>query len=140
MKGSIRLHSKHGVNPTIPICFFCGESRNEVALLGAAYKGEAPMHMVIDYQPCDTCKSKWNSGVVLVEGSTSPKTPGQPAIVEGFYPTGRWMVVTVEAIGRIVNNPKLAKDITEHRRALIDVGAFEKMIGPMQINRPEGSA
>lgn len=31
---SIKLSSKHGVNPTIPVCFFCGEEKNEIALLG----------------------------------------------------------------------------------------------------------
>jgi hypothetical protein len=35
----MRLHNEYGLNPTIPICFFCGESKDEVALLGANYKG-----------------------------------------------------------------------------------------------------
>ena len=30
----IKLSPKHGLNPTIPVCFWCGEERNEVALLG----------------------------------------------------------------------------------------------------------
>lgn len=42
---SVRLHPKYGVNPTIPTCFWCGKDKNEIALLGAAYKEEAPMHM-----------------------------------------------------------------------------------------------
>lgn len=51
----IKLSPKHGLNPTIPVCFWCGEERNEVALLGHIGDGrkhedfEAPMHMVIDY-------------------------------------------------------------------------------------------
>ena len=28
----IKLSPKHGLNPTIPVCFWCGEERNEVAL------------------------------------------------------------------------------------------------------------
>ena len=31
---SIKISQKHGVNPTIPICFWCGKEKNEIALLG----------------------------------------------------------------------------------------------------------
>lgn len=31
---SIKLSPKHGVNPTIPVCFFCGKPKNEIALMG----------------------------------------------------------------------------------------------------------
>ena len=61
MGKSIRLHKDFGVNPTIPQCLYCGEDKNEVALLGAAYKGEAPMHMIIDRVPCDSYKEKIDS-------------------------------------------------------------------------------
>ena len=59
----IKLSPKHGLNPTIPVCFWCGEERNEVALLGHIGDGrkleefEAPMHMVIDYEPCEKCRA-----------------------------------------------------------------------------------
>lgn len=33
---SLRLHSKYGVNPTIPTCFYCCKSKNMLILLGAA--------------------------------------------------------------------------------------------------------
>lgn len=61
MSRSIRISEKHGANPTIPICFFCGEDKNEVALLGKlSGDKEAPMRMWIngDYEPCDECKKK----------------------------------------------------------------------------------
>jgi hypothetical protein len=48
---SLRLHSKHGLNPTIPTCYFCGKEKNELVLLGAAYKEQAPMHMTLDKEP-----------------------------------------------------------------------------------------
>lgn len=31
---SIKISPKHGVNPTIPVCFFCGKPKNEIALMG----------------------------------------------------------------------------------------------------------
>ena len=57
MSRSIRISEKHGVNPTIPICFYCGEDKNEVALLGKLHGDkEAPMRMWIngDYEPDDS--------------------------------------------------------------------------------------
>ena len=63
MSDSIKLSPKYGVNPTIPCCFFCGKEKNEIALLGKVGKRdediEAPMHMVIDYEPCDECRPCW---------------------------------------------------------------------------------
>lgn len=68
MSKSIPLHPKYGVNPTIPVCLFCGEEKGGIALLGNNYKGEAPMHMVIDVEPCDACKEKMNNGYVMLVG------------------------------------------------------------------------
>lgn len=34
MSGSIKMSKKHGLNPCIPICVFCGKEKNELALLG----------------------------------------------------------------------------------------------------------
>lgn len=56
MGKSIKISKKYGVNPTIPVCFFCGEQKNEVALLGHIgdyRKGEdieAPRYAVLDYE------------------------------------------------------------------------------------------
>lgn len=30
-----KLSPKYGVNPTIPVCFWCGEDKNEVIILQA---------------------------------------------------------------------------------------------------------
>lgn len=61
----MKLNKKHGVNPTIPVCF-CGKEKNEVVLLGAAYKEEAPMKMFIDFSPCDECKKKMKEYIALI--------------------------------------------------------------------------
>ena len=91
---SIRLHSTYGVNPTIPVCFFCGKDKNEVALLGSAYHGKAPMHMVIDKIPCEECKKHMAMGVLLisVKDGESGDNP---------YRTGKIAVITEEAAKRI---------------------------------------
>ena len=34
MSKGIEISPKHGVNPTIPICFWFGEEKGEIVLLG----------------------------------------------------------------------------------------------------------
>lgn len=103
MSNGIKLSPKHGLNPCIPVCFFCGETKNEIALLGQIgdrRKGEdfeAPMRAVLDYEPCDECKAKFAQGVLLIEVTTSPECIGMP-IAENAYPTGRYVVVKPEAL------------------------------------------
>ena len=69
-KDSIELSPKYGLNPTIKMCFYCGEESGEIAIMGRIReKGtdgrpvrgsdvEAPKHMFLDYQPCEKCKEK----------------------------------------------------------------------------------
>lgn len=104
MSNGIKLSPKHGLNPCIPVCFFCGEDKNEVALLGQIgdrRRGEdyeAPRRAILDYTPCEECQKKFSQGVLLIEVTNSPNTTGQPAITEGAYPTGRHAVVKPEAL------------------------------------------
>lgn len=59
MSDDITLSPKHGVNPCIPLCAFCGEEKNQIALLGKLRDDkEAPKYAVIDAEPCDNCKDK----------------------------------------------------------------------------------
>ena len=103
MSKDIKLSPKYGLNPCIPVCFFCGEEKNEIALLGHIGDGrkhedfEAPKKAVLDYEPCDECKKKFAEGVLLIEVTTSPEFMNMP-IAEGAYPTGRYIVVRPEAL------------------------------------------
>lgn len=80
----IKLSPKYGVNPTIPICFFCGEEKNEIALMGHIGDGrkrediEAPKHMILDYEPCACCQEKFSHGVLIVEVNSYPNSDNQP--------------------------------------------------------------
>ena len=99
----IKLSPKHGLNPTIPVCFWCGEERNEVALLGHIGDGrkhedfEAPMHMVIDYEPCEMQK--------------------------GVYPTGRYVVIKRDAARKMFDN------IGSNDKAFVDTELFNQLVG-----------
>ena len=117
MSKGIEISPKHGLNPTIPVCFWCGKDKNEIALLGRIREKttnrfganvtkrdsdiEAPRRMVLDYEPCDECKKMWESGVVVIEVQQTPINPNQPEIQGGIYPTGRFAVVTVEGADRV---------------------------------------
>lgn len=87
---SIRLSPKHGLNPTIPVCFWCGKERNEIALLGRVGKSdaEAPMHAVIDFVPCDECRQKMELGFTVMEATREPNSTSTVEIQKGVYPTG----------------------------------------------------
>lgn len=118
MSKSIEISPKYGVNPTIPVCFWCGKDKNEIALMGRvrerdphtgrAVKGsdvEMPMHIVLNYEPCDCCKEQFNKGVQLIECNSRP-VDERPALFKDdkgnpIYPTGRYVVLNPQAVQRI---------------------------------------
>ncbi len=118
MGKSINLHPRYGLNPTVLTCFWCGEDTGELALLGAAYPGEAPMHMVMNYEPCPACTAKFEKGIMLIETTAQPSN-GRPAIDGANYPTGRSVVITEESARRIFDGP-LAARVLRARKVLID--------------------
>ena len=100
----IKLSDRNGVNPSTSICIFCGEPKG-VALFGKL-KGdvEAPREVVTDYEPCDKCKEKFDSGVPIIEVTNTPQSENQPPLTEDsygkpVYPTGCYLVVNPEVLG-----------------------------------------
>ena len=128
MSKDIKLSPKHGLNPTIPVCFFCGEDKNEIALLGQIgdrRKGEdieAPRKMILDFEPCEECQKKFAQGVLLIEVTTSPEYIGMP-IAENAYPTGRYVVVRPKALNG---------DFKAGSKALVLKKDFTAMIGNLE--------
>ena len=114
MSKGIRVSEKHGVNPTIPICAFCGKEKNEIVLLGRLPgDAEAPRTAIVNYEPCDECKAQWAQGVAIIEVSRFPFTDGQPPISNGAYPTGRVAVVREEALNGNFKKGDKALMVTE---------------------------
>lgn len=72
----MKLSEKHGLNPAICCCYFCGRPKNKIVLTGAqgdrwAKKngypnGEMPMFIMLagDIEPCDKCKER---GIAIAE-------------------------------------------------------------------------
>lgn len=85
---SIRLSPRHGLNPAIPICFYCGEEKNEIIIAGHLRGDEqAPHHAVWDRIPCDECRDWMKQGVILISVKD-----GCPAAINP-HRTGGWCVV-----------------------------------------------
>ena len=110
MSNSIKLSRKHGLNPTIPICFWCGQEKNEIAILGKVDTPdekdvEAPMYSILDYTPCEKCQTNWDTCVICIAATETPNTENQLGIKvkneDGsdriVYPTGEHIGITPEA-------------------------------------------
>ena len=100
----MRVHKDYGLNQTIPTCFFCGEAKNEVVLLGAAFKGEAPLQMVIDAEPCEACREKFALGITLfgVEVHEPGRTVQLAAPMNASGLTGSFVVVSDDFFERVL--------------------------------------
>lgn len=97
MSNSIKLHKEYGLNPTICTCFYCGKETGEIALLGAKYKGKAPMRMCISIEPCEECREKYKDYVLLVEAKETQESAWSPKSAQP-QPTGRWVAIRKELV------------------------------------------
>lgn len=124
---------KKGLNPTIPLCHYCGKPKNMIMLTGLAGEewakenghsdGEMPMHVYVedDIEPCDECKKKGIALVAII--------PGDPL----KYTGDRWLV-TEAFIERLVGkSSEFYKRAMEQRVMLIDSTAAA------QIGLPRGT-
>lgn len=96
----IPLSPKHGVNPTLLKCFWCGGDAG-IALLGKL-KGdaEAPHETCLGLEPCDACKARFRQGVQLIEVTDDgSRFGGNPRFAftghngRQRWPTGRFAVL-----------------------------------------------
>ena len=112
----IELSPKHGANPSLDMCFWCGKPRG-VALIGrirrkggdgeaADNDAEAPREICTSIEPCEDCRRKFATGVHFIEvspdGSRFGDSPrwalGKDNEGRTVYPTGRWAVVRPQAL------------------------------------------
>ena len=133
MSDSIRISKKHGVNPTIPVCFWCGKDKNEIVLLGKLKEdAEAPHRAIMDYEPCDECKEYINQGVQLIGTSLSPYVENMPPITMvddpsgisesvPLYPTSSFIVAQESFIREFLEEetPTFIEDVIAKRALLL---------------------
>lgn len=119
----IRLSEKHGVNPTIPHCFYCNQPKNELILMGRLPgDAEAPRGTVFDKEPCDKCKEFMTQGIILISTKNEDEGKANP------YRTGGWCVVKERAIEGIVQPQALVEQILKARVCFIPDAVWD-MIG-----------
>lgn len=138
---SIRLHREYGLNPTIPVCFWCGEDTGEIALLGSGYKGEAPHKMILNYQPCPKCMEMFAQGVLFVEVVPSSKSKYPPLGKDGalstMSPTGRHVVVKMEAVDRMGISEPMLSEIKKQKRAVLEPATFDALFAGVAEKRSD---
>lgn len=134
MSKGIKISPKHGLNPTIPVCFWCGKQKNEIALMGRMENDiEAPKNMVLDYIPCEECQSHMAMGVAVLEASDHPNTEGQPPMQKGVYPTSRFVVVTTECADRVFS---AYAPWSEGKKVFVDSDVFSHFLPDDQSPDP----
>lgn len=127
---NIRVSPKYGLNPTLPICFWCGKERGDIALLGHIGDGrkhedfEAPYHAVIDFEPCNECQGHMSMGFTLMEATSKPNQYSSVPYQNGVYPTGRYAVVDPKAIHRIFGDASAQRG----GKAFLDAQVFQEML------------
>ena len=109
-------------------CFWCG-TPVDILLVGKLTKKQretlredmsdgASASIVIGHDPCTACAEVMSRGICLVESVT----------VDGeTFPSGRYWVLTEEAIRKLINLPGLADRIISRKRALIGQETAQKI-------------
>lgn len=123
------LSKEHGLNPTIPVCYFCGQPKNEVVLTGLAgeraakkmghHDGQMPMHACIDTEPCEQCREYMKQGIIIIEIEDE-------TLPEENHRTGGFYVIKEEALKDILNED-MYKRVSEMRVMIIEESTAEYM-------------
>jgi hypothetical protein len=124
MSRPIHLSDKHGVNPAIPLCFFCGEKKNEVILAGRMPgDAEAPQNAVWNYEPCDSCAKLMAQGVILISAADE----GPSSNPESARRTGGWCVVSDAFVQRVLQPEEMVKQTLSKRAAFLSDEAWDAL-------------
>jgi len=127
----IRISPKHGLNPTIPVCFHCGQQKNEIALLGKLKNdAEASKYTVLDYEPCDACKEQIKSEYVMLTGVTPIQPDARMPITKmdgkEYYPTES-IKIRERILGDIFPSEELVSSLKDKRRGFIEDAALQSL-------------
>jgi hypothetical protein len=113
----IKVSEKHGVNPSISICAWCGESKG-IALMGKLKNDEeAPKEAIFDLEPCESCQKQMDLGITVAESK------------DGKRPTGRWVVVKEDKISQIIGDEDILEKTLEKRKVFVDSKLMDMLLG-----------
>lgn len=144
MSGSIPISQKHGVNPSVQKCFWCGKDfgvvlfgrlprhraekmfgkefmkKNTLSDITNATEVEAPRSVVLGLEPCDGC-TVWahsKEGVFFVEAEMDDGAP---------RPTGSFNCVREEAVRRMLDPGDLLDSALKSRIAYMHPDDFKQI-------------
>ncbi len=124
---SIKLSPKHGLNPSIRHCFWCGKEDGLVLLGKLPGDKEAPRNVIVDYEPCAKCKEIFDKGILVAGVTRKPVIENMDPIgYDGefpLYPDGSHFVASEDWARRMYSVPEAEKTlerVLEQRRVLMD--------------------
>lgn len=124
MSGSIRLSEKHGVNPSLGICIFCGEAKDVLLFGRLPDDKEAPRECIHDWEPCAKCSEHMKEGCFFVEARPNMSDKRKST------PTGRVVCIRDAGVNRMLKHEsKLREDILTRRFCLVSPEDFEAVFG-----------
>jgi hypothetical protein len=129
----ITLSEKHGVNPSLDTCVWCGEPKGLILFGRLPKDKEAPKQVATDWEPCDKCKAQWSQGVAILEVRTTSTDRTIPVKAQGgqeVYLTTRMVCIRPEAAERIFERPFKQGD-----KLFLEDKAFEQIFGEALKNQ-----
>lgn len=88
----ITISEKHGLNPSLEVCFICGEDTGSILLFGKQKGDKKAPERCVSGNICDKCKKAINDGyVALIEARMTGNGPER---------LGRYVFIKREAINR----------------------------------------
>jgi len=116
MDGKITLSPKHGLNPSLGLCYYCNEEDGTVVLPGKSRRGdeESPRKAVWSLDPCKKCGDYMKQGVILIsvrDGETKTKNP---------YRTGKWVVIKESGVDRLPIHHEVIKRLLQSRYSFVE--------------------
>lgn len=123
----IRVSEKHGVNPSIAVCWYCGDDTGELILPDKlAGDAESPRRAVWHKEPCPKCQDHMRQGVILIGVNREPRKGEEPDR------SGHFLVVREEWVRRSITSPELVVDILRKRMAFIPAELARMMLEQSQ--------
>ena len=145
---NIRLSEKHGVNPSVSMCWYCLEESTGLILAGRIKDdAEMPREGVYDMEPCDKCKGYMERGIILIgvkddaemekvalarqgwiqqyDHLPHARKPAPGYFIPNPHRSGGWWVVREDFVRRVFDN--VAESTCKHRFAFISQDAADKI-------------
>lgn len=123
MSKDLKLSPKHGVNPSVEICYICGKDAG--VILFGLLKGdvEAPRKACINKVPCAECKEWMTKGVICISvNPTLSQDKDDP------WRSGGWIVLKDEAVERMFgHNKSVLSDVLKHRVMFLEDDAWDEL-------------